>query len=153
VRPPRPRPARTDDPHARSATPWYGPYSAAKAGLHSLAETLDMELRPLGVRVLLLALGTVRSTIGASSAALHDFAPAPAFYDAFRANINARVGPQGAGAMPADEYARRVADAAFAPSPPQYLSFGGFALIVWLLSWIPRRPRLSLIWKMYSDKT
>jgi 1-acylglycerone phosphate reductase len=111
-----------------------------------------MELRPLGVRVLLLALGMVRSNIGAAVAAAHDFAPAPAFYDAFRKNIDARLG-QGEDVMSADEYARCVADAALAQAPPRYLSFGGQARGAWLLGFLPRTMRLDLLWKTYSGKT
>jgi 1-acylglycerone phosphate reductase len=83
-----------------------------------------------------------------TSAPPHDFAPAPAF----RKNIDARLG-QGEDVMSADEYARRVADAALALAPPRYLSFGGQARGAWLLGFLPRTARLELLWKTYSGKT
>jgi hypothetical protein len=54
--------------------------------------------------------------------------------------------------MPADVYARKVANAALASAPPQYLSFGGQALGSWLFSFFPRSMRLNIAWKAYSNK-
>lgn len=44
-------------------TPWTGIYNASKAALHSYAETLEMECRPLGVKVMLVAPGSIVSNI------------------------------------------------------------------------------------------
>jgi 1-acylglycerone phosphate reductase len=132
-----------------SATPWYGPYSSSKAALHSLSDTLDMELRPFGIKVMLLALGMIRSNISANVAAIHDFQPAVSFYDKYRENINARLG-QGEDVMASDVFARKLVDAALTPSPPQYMTFGGQASESWFFSWFPRSLRLSLGWKAYS---
>jgi 1-acylglycerone phosphate reductase len=135
-----------------SATPWYGPYSASKAAVHNLTDTLDMELRPFNIKVLLLALGMVRSNISANTTTAHEFKPAVSYYDQWRENINARLG-QGDDVMSAAEFARKTVDAALSPSPPQYLSFGGQASGSWFFSLFPRSLRLSIGWKAYSDKT
>ena len=46
-----------------SPGPWSGGYAASKAAMHSISQTLAMELRPLGIRVLNVAPGGVRSRI------------------------------------------------------------------------------------------
>jgi NAD(P)-dependent dehydrogenase (short-subunit alcohol dehydrogenase family) len=48
---------------AHRGTPDYGPYSAAKAGLLRLTETLAAELKPHGIRVLCLCPGPVASRL------------------------------------------------------------------------------------------
>jgi 1-acylglycerone phosphate reductase len=109
-----------------------------------------MELRPLGVHVLLLAIGMVRSNISANVEAAHDFRPAGSYYDAYRRNIDARLG-QGDDVMPADLFARKTVDAALAPAPPRYMSFGGqVGLFNRVFAWLPRSVRLDLAWKAYS---
>ncbi|KAF6168781.1 hypothetical protein GIB67_012179 [Kingdonia uniflora] len=46
------------------ATPWAGSYSTSKASVHSMTNTLRLELRPFGIQVLLVILGAVCSNIG-----------------------------------------------------------------------------------------
>ncbi|KAI6018031.1 hypothetical protein PISMIDRAFT_690205 [Pisolithus microcarpus 441] len=44
-------------------TPWNTLYCAAKAALHSITEGLSMELKPFGIKVMLVAPGSVKSNI------------------------------------------------------------------------------------------
>jgi 1-acylglycerone phosphate reductase len=111
-----------------------------------------MELRPFGIKVMLLALGMIHSNIGTATESAHDFKPSPAYYDTYRRNIDIRLG-QGTDVMPAEVFARKTVDAALSPSPPPYLSFGGQATGAWVLSLLPRSLRLNMLWKAYSDKT
>ncbi|KZV89545.1 short-chain dehydrogenase/reductase family protein [Exidia glandulosa HHB12029] len=134
-----------------NATPWYGAYSASKAALHSYTDTLDMELRPFGIKVLLLALGMVHSNITANNIAKHVAPPVDSLYSQWRANIDARLG-QGNDVMSAEGFAKKTVAAALSSSPPNYMSFGGQANAAWLVSFIPRAKRLSLMWKLYSAK-
>ena len=53
-------------------TPWTGIYNASKAALHSYTETLEMECRPLGVNVMLVAPGSIVSNIANVSTCLSD---------------------------------------------------------------------------------
>lgn len=43
--------------------PWGGIYASTKAALRSVSETLHMELQPLGVRVLLVEPGGIKSNV------------------------------------------------------------------------------------------
>lgn len=45
-------------------TPWTGIYNASKAALHSLTETLRMEVKGLGINVMLVAPGAITSQFG-----------------------------------------------------------------------------------------
>ena len=42
------------------STPWNGTYSAAKAAVHMLTDALRVELRPFGLKVVLVAPGGIR---------------------------------------------------------------------------------------------
>jgi short-subunit dehydrogenase len=89
------------------ATPWGGPYSSSKAALHSLTDTLDMELRPLGVHVMLIALDSTRSNIAANGAVPE--LPDNTFYAAFRNSLAARpsASQERNGVTPTSEAAHR----------------------------------------------
>lgn len=115
-----------------------------------ITDNLDMELRPFGIKVMLLALGVISSNIASNAEAHHDFKPTKSYYDMYRENINARVG-LGSDVMSADAFARRTVNAALSPSPSSYLSFGGQASIAKLFDLLPRRWRLDLGWKAYSQ--
>jgi NAD(P)-dependent dehydrogenase (short-subunit alcohol dehydrogenase family) len=101
----------------RSALPFLGPYAASKHALEAIADTLRLELRPLGVDVSLVQPGTIKTPIWAKSAAVADalVGGAPAeltrLYGeriaAFR-EVALRRGAKGA---PAEEVARAVEEA------------------------------------------
>jgi NAD(P)-dependent dehydrogenase (short-subunit alcohol dehydrogenase family) len=101
----------------RSALPFLGPYAASKHALEAIADTLRLELRPLGVAVSLVQPGTIKTPIWTKSAAVADalVGGAPAeltrLYGeriaAFR-EVALRRGAKGA---PAEEVARAVEDA------------------------------------------
>lgn len=49
------------------ATPFQGFYNASKAALHSYTDTLRMECRPLKLKVILVAPGSIKSNISVVS--------------------------------------------------------------------------------------
>jgi NAD(P)-dependent dehydrogenase (short-subunit alcohol dehydrogenase family) len=46
-----------------SPQPWGGTYCAAKSAVHTFSDVLDMELRPLGIKLVLLAPGSIKSAL------------------------------------------------------------------------------------------
>jgi len=56
----------------RSALPFLGPYAASKHALEAIADTLRLELRPLGIDVSLIQPGTIKTPIWTKSAAIAD---------------------------------------------------------------------------------
>lgn len=61
-------------------TPWAGVYAASKAALHSMTETLRMEVEGFGIKVMLVAPGAITSNFGTKhkeSLTLPDGAPGP----------------------------------------------------------------------------
>jgi 1-acylglycerone phosphate reductase len=128
-----------------------GTYSATKAALHSFSESLDMELCPFGVRVMLLAPGMIRSNIGENAAALRVAPPADSLYTAFHKHLpDSRKFTQHSSTTPADAFARAVVDAALAQRPPRYLSIGHASWFVYLLTWLPYSRRLDMLWKAFG---
>ncbi|KAI5121150.1 hypothetical protein M0805_007148 [Coniferiporia weirii] len=134
-------------------TPWNGIYCASKAALHSLTEVLQMECTPLGVSVMLLAPGSVRSNLATNHARV--FAPAPgslyrAFLDAIVRRMHTSQGP---GSMPTSEFARAAVERILRRGgPPRYLVLGGHTRQVTLLKWLPRGLVLWLVWRAFSTK-
>jgi 1-acylglycerone phosphate reductase len=133
-------------------SPWGGTYGASKAALHAFSDVLDMELRPLGVKLVLLAPGAVKTNIGVNQTAAHAPAPPDTLYTAYRGSINRRLTlSQGPGSMPAAVFAKQTVDAILRPSPPAYMSIAPFTWSAYLLSWLPRSTRLNILWKQYGQ--
>lgn len=63
-------------------TPWTGIYGASKATVHSIAATLQMECRPLGVDVMLVAPGGVTSSLSKNVAGSFDM-PKESLYKSY----------------------------------------------------------------------
>jgi 1-acylglycerone phosphate reductase len=115
-----------------------------------ITDNLDMELRPFGIKVMLLALGVISSNIATNAEVAHHYKPQISYYDKYRENINARVG-LGQEVMPTESFARRTVNAALASSPPSYMSFGGQAIASRLFCLLPRQWRLNIGWRAYSQ--
>lgn len=91
--------------------PWKGVYEASKAAVEMLSETLRLEMRPLGVRVVSLVVGAVDTNItaAASRTELPDGSPykVKSVEDAIRKLTSGRDGIK---RTPADEFAKKVVD-------------------------------------------
>ncbi|SCV70056.1 BQ2448_1450 [Microbotryum intermedium] len=105
-------------------TPWAGVYCATKAAVHSLSDTLRMELRGFGIKVVCVAPGAIRSAIGASNDKRTVLSPGSVY-----SNLEAFVRSRGSWSQnplstTAEELASSIVDAALSKSPPRYLSYG-----------------------------
>ncbi|KAG2431306.1 hypothetical protein HYH02_013437 [Chlamydomonas schloesseri] len=134
------------------ATPWGAIYSSSKAAVHSITDALRLEMKPFGVKVVLLAPGAVRSNIGENNLKRFDdrfnlYAP---FADAIRQRTTLS---QQENSMPTEVFARRVVATLLRPSPPRHFSLGGFVRLtkfalwwpMWLRDWtLARRFKLNV---------
>ncbi|KAG1765764.1 hypothetical protein EDD22DRAFT_391475 [Suillus occidentalis] len=118
-------------------TPWNGLYCAAKAAVHALSDTLAMECKPFGVKVMLVAPGAIRSNISTNQAATLDLSTTSIYKPYFDRVYERMHISQAEGSMPTDEFARRVAANALSPNPPTYMSLGGGSRVFAFLHWLP----------------
>ncbi|KAG1812411.1 uncharacterized protein BJ212DRAFT_1578662 [Suillus subaureus] len=117
--------------------PWAGLYCAAKAAVHALSDTLAMECKPFGVKVILVAPGGIQSNISANQAATLKLSPTSIYKPYFDRVYECMYASQAKGSMPTDEFARHVVAKALSPNPPTYMSLGSNSRIVAFLHWLP----------------
>jgi short-subunit dehydrogenase len=98
-----------------------------------------MECKPFGIKVMLVAPGSVKSNISANQAATLELPP-NSIYKAYFDRVYERMySSQGKGCMPTDEFARRVVAKALSPNPPGYLTLGTKSRLFAFLQWLPRQ--------------
>ncbi|GAA5870383.1 hypothetical protein JCM1840_004710 [Sporobolomyces johnsonii] len=120
-------------------TPWSGVYSASKAALHALTEVLRMETKGLGIEIMLVAPGAIRSQFGKKQLATFKLPDDSLYKDvadeiAKRAEISQRQDHT----TPAAVLARGVVSRALRSRPPAYYTVGGKSWVFWMLERIPR---------------
>jgi short-subunit dehydrogenase len=98
-------------------TPFAGPYCASKAAFNAASDALRMELMPLGIDVVTVQPGGIRSAFGQSAANQVSLA-ADSPFQAVREGVLARANESQSNAMPAEDFARQlVARLAQVPTP------------------------------------
>lgn len=135
-----------------SAAPFDGAYCASKSAVHSLTDTLDMELRPLGVKVMLLVPGAVGSHFETAQTAALQPLPESSLYTSYRDTITAMtvVNQLEKNNMPVDVFARKVVARVVSRNPPRTLILGGATGILSFLRWLPRSWMLAILWSYFS---
>ncbi|PPQ80900.1 hypothetical protein CVT24_013162 [Panaeolus cyanescens] len=132
------------------STPWNGVYCSSKAAVHSISEVLSMELKPLGISVMHVAPGAVKSNIASNGTKSFQLASNTLYTD-FLSNIIKRINAsQGPHSMPSEEFAKQVVEKALKKNPPRYLTLGGHSRLFALFKWLPRTFVLGLLWRSYS---
>ncbi|KAI6026926.1 hypothetical protein BKA83DRAFT_4249178 [Pisolithus microcarpus] len=128
-------------------TPWNTLYCAAKAALHSITEGLSMELRPFGIKVMLVAPGGVKSNISKNQALTFKLPPT-SHYTEYEERLIERMNlAANKDSMPTDAFAREVVANALATSPPPYISLGWNTWKVYISQWLPRQYVLGQMYK------
>ncbi|CAK5265473.1 unnamed protein product [Mycena citricolor] len=119
-----------------------------QAALRSYTETLQMECKPLKVKVVLVAPGSIRSNIVGKLAYT---LPEDSLYKSFERQIK-RVMYQSQtaayGVMDTDRFASVIIGNVTSANPSPYISIGGFSTRTWLLKWLKRTWALDLLWNI-----
>jgi NAD(P)-dependent dehydrogenase (short-subunit alcohol dehydrogenase family) len=119
--------------------PWQSPYSASKAAIASFTAVMRLELQPLGVRVVDLKTGSVKSNFFAGTVARYDAKlPPDSIYGAIRDKVESFMrGDMGVESMDADKWARAVVKDLSKSNPPAQVWRGGSANVMWLSTFLP----------------
>ncbi len=115
-------------------TPFAGAYCASKAAVHALSDALRMELAPLGVAVITVQPGAIRSEFGATAsrsiAGRNDHA---SLYAPIEDAIAARANASQQRSTSSEVFARKMVRAVLAPSPAATIRIGSGSLALPLL--------------------
>jgi NAD(P)-dependent dehydrogenase (short-subunit alcohol dehydrogenase family) len=114
------------------ATPFAAAYCSSKAAVHSLTETLRMELAPFGIHVTCIQPGGVRSSFG-RHAEEGIRLPEGSVYKPVERGILARARAGQVGATPAEEFVVPVAERLLRHRPPRVIRGGANSIRLPLL--------------------
>lgn len=139
-----------------AALPFSSAYSSSKAAVHALSDVLRIELAPLGVRVLCVAPGRIKSGMGhASLDGITRPSPSSPFHSAIPAMEHRAMYSQTGSVTPAEDLARAIRKQTECSSSSlwarHYLLYGKGSTVVWLLYFLPpflRDGLLSLVFKV-----
>jgi short-subunit dehydrogenase len=104
-------------------TPFASPYCSSKAAINALSDSLRMELHPLGISVVTVQPGGIRSTFGESAGNKVSLQPNSPFQPV-KAGIMDRAQEGQKDAMPAEVFAERVVRTLLSPRCPTVIRCG-----------------------------
>ncbi|KAI0023950.1 short-chain dehydrogenase/reductase [Xylariomycetidae sp. FL0641] len=113
--------------------PYMAAYNASKAAVEALASSIRPELAPLGVRVVTVKTGAVRTGLWEHAPVFR--LPEDSVYLPAREFIEGRKMLEGPRYMDVDVYADRVVEELLRPRVKCLIWQGGLTTIAWLLSW------------------
>ncbi|KAK4514701.1 WD repeat protein Lub1 [Mucor velutinosus] len=119
------------------STPWAGIYALSKAAVHSMSDTLRLELKPFGIQVVVVAPGAIKSNFGNAGAKIVNV-PEDSLYASIAKFIIARANmSQSAGNTPNEVFARHVVKKITQPVSPKYITYGATSWVFLLFYYLP----------------
>lgn len=131
--------------------PWAGAYAASKAAVHSLSDTLRVELKPFGIDVITVAPGAIKSNIGTNCSIMYKNNPEWRFYKPFARAIYERIEfSQQPGNTPTVVFAEKTVDAILKRKPPAWFSYGRYSTLSAILYYLPVWLKDLIMRKLYK---
>ncbi|KAI1121329.1 short-chain dehydrogenase/reductase [Nemania abortiva] len=113
--------------------PFLGPYNASKAAVECWGASIRTELAPLGVRVVTVKTGSIQSDLFNNAPPTK--LPEGSLYEPVKDFVEGRKMLDGQKFMPAEVYAKNVADELLRPKVKHVIWQGSLTTISWILSW------------------
>jgi short-subunit dehydrogenase len=115
-----------------------GAYCASKAAMNAWSETLRMELKPFGIKVITVQSGAIESNFGKAAAESFAFGKKPSIYAPIAEFVNKRAFISQQGATPANKFAQRLVKQLIKKRPHAIIRLGKSSTIYPLLKrWLP----------------
>ncbi|KAI7906499.1 uncharacterized protein BX663DRAFT_496707 [Cokeromyces recurvatus] len=132
------------------STPWAGTYALSKAAVHSMSDTLRLELKPFGIQVTVVAPGAIISNIG-DAGKRSVTVPEDSLYSSVANYIIARATlSQGPNSTPTDVFASHVVKKILRPISPSYITFGATSWLFLLFYYLPFFIKDFLFYKRFG---
>ncbi|GAA5814783.1 hypothetical protein MFLAVUS_008285 [Mucor flavus] len=121
-----------------ASTPWAGIYALSKAAMHSMSDTLRMELKPFGIQVVIVAPGATKSNLATAGAKLVHVPEGNSLYISVSKYIIGRASASHApGSTSADEFAAYAVKKILEPVSPRYVTFGQSSRLFFVMYYLP----------------
>lgn len=118
--------------------PWAGAYSASKAALHALTDSLRLETRNFGINVINVVPGAIKTNLANASTVTYEKLPEWKLYKAYSEVIRSRTTlSHNSTATTADEFAKKTVDVILQKNPPAWFTYGQYSTASAILYHLP----------------